>query len=81
LPFVKLFHRGEVVTVQISRRESWSKQVGCRKNIIKEGSGAGLERKNIGIVERNGLLPRVRVTTARRTVVCMYIQREKVCDT
>jgi hypothetical protein len=32
------------------RSLSWSKQEGCRKNIIKEGSGAGLERKNIGIV-------------------------------
>jgi hypothetical protein len=47
LPFVKLFHRGEVVTLQINSRENWSKQEGCRKNIIKEGSGAGLERKNI----------------------------------
>jgi hypothetical protein len=44
----------------------------------------------MGTVKRKRLLPRVRedigghevvrVTTARQTVGCMYIQREKVCD-
>jgi hypothetical protein len=54
----------------------------------KMGSGAGHERKNIGIVERKRLLPRVRegsgghevvrVTTARQTVVHVYQKGESV---
>jgi hypothetical protein len=56
-----------------------------QEKIIKEGSSAGLERKNIGIVERKRLLPRVRggtgvqkvvmVTTARWTVVVHVYQK------
>jgi hypothetical protein len=62
---VKVYH----VTVQINSRESRSKQEGCRKNIIKEGSSAGLERKNFCIVERKRLLPRVREGSGVQEVV------------
>jgi hypothetical protein len=45
---------------------------------IKEGSGAGLERKNIGIVERNRLLPKVREGSGVHEVVRVATSRQTV---